>query len=240
MYAYNVREIDNKIFYEVGIFMKNFKVVLTALGLSALLVGCQSGSNNAAENTANTANNANMNNNAAVEETEENAANDENNAMTEEEPMDEEATSEDVTIIDSELSTNDIEAIFLDNYPEGEITKISFDNDENPLQFNVEGIFNDEKVQMNINANTEEVIESDDKLELEIEDDDIVLDLTEIKDWKDAAKAALDSVDEEVTIESFELSEEDGQVLYEFEFVENDVEIALDAKDLSIVTRADD
>lgn len=205
----------------------NKKIILTALGLSVILVGCQS------PNVNNTqANNQNNQNNVTENTETENITNE--NPSEDREDEDKGVVSTDIKLIEaSDVTLEDLQTAFKDEFPAGEITSVSIDNEDREVLFDVEGIEDGKEVQVEIDALTKEVVKSekDDEVEDDVSE---VLNLTELKDWKEAVQAAMDAEKTE-DFKELELKVKDGKAVYEIELPNVDGDIVLDAKTLEVI-----
>lgn len=205
----------------------NKKIILTALGLSVILVGCQS------PNVNNTqANNQNNQNNVTEDTETENITNE--NPSEDREDEDKGVVSTDIKLIEaSDVTLEDLQTAFKDEFPAGEITSVSIDNEDREVLFDVEGIEDGKEVQVEIDALTKEVVKSekDDEIEDDVSE---VLNLTELKDWKEAVQAAMDAEKTE-DFKELELKVKDGKAVYEIELPNVDGDIVLDAKTLEVI-----
>lgn len=199
----------------------NKKLILTVLGLSAVLVGCQSTNGNEAinknevENKVNqTVNNVEESVDSAVEKIENKNA--------------------DATLLEaSDVTIVDLQTAFLKEYPEGEITSISLDNEDKKARFDIEGVEDEREVKIEVDAVTGEVVktEKDDDIE---DDPYVALDIVGVKDWKEAVQTALDAELAE-GFKEFELKVRGDKTVYEVELPSVDKDVVLDAETLEII-----
>ncbi|MCD1147674.1 PepSY domain-containing protein [Peptoniphilus sp. KCTC 25270] len=198
------------------------KKLIPVLGLGLMLVACTQGEQPAA-------NNAEVTNNAPAVETTNNAAT--NNATVNTSLTENNASTTEVAI-SGEMTNGKLAEIFLGEYPNAQITGISYDFDDGRDEFQIDGIQDGKEVDLEIDAKTGEIIKKD------TEDDDRTndtpLDLAQVKPWAEAVEKAKAEVNGG-RLESFDLDVENGKAEYEVEFEGNDQEVILDANTLEIL-----
>lgn len=210
------------------------KKVLPILGLSLLMVACGNqtqGTNpensgattNTPENNQIMDNNTNMMNNK-----QDNLGQEKNNLGT--------TDNSGSAALEGEITNESLVQAFLDKYPQGEVTSISYEKEMNKEVYSVEGFEADKEVEILVDGTSGEISQGKEETEDDQDDKKEALDLENIKEFKEAIEIAKqESTEQEV--ESFDLSKDKGKAVYEIEFKGSEKEIILDAMSLEIVEK---
>lgn len=206
-------------------FNKNLKYGASALALALLLSAC-SGEN--AKNAKEDAKDAVSNTKAAVSE-EVNSVKDKA-----EDKKDEMTTG----IEDKEfkISLDDAVKKFKEEFEaeEIEISAIEFDEDNGKYAYDIKGFNGNDEYETKIDADSGEILSKEQDKE-DDSDDKKAIDLTKIKDAKDAIKKALEN--NKGFVKSYELDVNDeGKTVYEIDVVGGD-DVELDAETLDIIQK---
>lgn len=206
-------------------FNKNLKYGASALALALLLSAC-SGEN--AKNAKEDAKDAVSNTKAAVSE-------EVNSVKDKAEDKKEEMTT---GIEDKEfkISLDDAVKKFKEEFKadEIEVSSLEFDEDNGKYAYDIKGFNGNDEYEAKIDADSGEVLSKEQDKE-DDSDDKKAIDLTKIKDAKDAIKKALEN--NKGFVKSYELDVNDeGKTVYEIDVVGGD-DVELDAETLDIIQK---
>lgn len=206
-------------------FNKNLKYGASALALALLLSAC-SGEN--AKNAKEDAKDAVSNTKAAVSE-------EVNSVKYKAEDKKDDMTT---GIEDKEfkISLDDAVKKFKEEFEaeEIEISSLEFDEDNGKYVYDIKGFNGNDEYEAKIDADSGEVLSKEQDKE-DDSDDKKAIDLTKIKDAKDAIKKALEN--NKGFVKSYELDVNDeGKTVYEIDVVGGD-DVELDAETLDIIQK---
>lgn len=206
-------------------FNKNLKYGASALALALLLSAC-SGEN--AKNAKEDAKDAVSNTKAAVSE-------EVNSVKDKAEDKKEEMTT---GIEDKEfkISLDDAVKKFKEEFKadEIEVSSLEFDEDNGKYAYDIKGFNGNDEYEAKIDADSGEILSKEQDKE-DDSDDKKAIDLTKIKDAKEAIKKALEN--NKGFVKSYELDVNDeGKTVYEIDVVGGD-DVELDAETLDIIQK---
>ena len=194
-------------------------IKLTALLLSGLvfLTACSNGKTNQTETSKETVveQNTETKQETKVEETKET-----------------ETTNNQAT---SKVDINRAVEIFHDTFSDKaiNITQIDYDRDNGRYTYEIEGWKDNQEFKLEIDAETEEILEQKSEIDDDIDKDDIVIDLDKIVSPEKAVEEALKQANA-TKIEGWDLDTEDGVLVYEID-VEDGKDVVISATDGSFI-----
>lgn len=113
------------------------------------------------------------------------------------------------------------------------ITQIDFDKDDGKYTYEIEGYKDNTEYSLDIDAETEEILEKESETDDDIDKDDIVIDLDTIVTPDQAIEEALKQANA-TKVEGWDLDTEDGVLVYEID-VEDGEDVKISATDGSFI-----
>ncbi|MDO5714220.1 MAG: PepSY domain-containing protein [Tissierellia bacterium] len=209
---------NKKIIVSLGIIFMGFLV----------LMGC--GNTNEKNTTSETANTKNSKIKPVA--TVENDL-DENNspAPTPAEPQEEINGEESVSPEGYPVSPKEAVEVFMEQFPNSQLTKIKLDHSDHGYVYKIEGVTQGEEHEVKVHALTKELV----KVETEADDENKSGEVFEyndkVIDWKEGMKNALEKIGATAYVKEWELSMENGKLVYEFDVKndDNSIDVVVDA-----------
>ena len=120
----------------------------------------------------------------------------------------------------------------MEKYPQAQLKAIKLDHTDHGYVYKVKGLGNGEQYEIKVHANTKDIIEDKTEKETDPINPNKVFKFDEkIVDWKEAMKKALDKVGATSFVKEWELSMENGKLVYEFDVKNDDqsLDVVVDA-----------